>query len=90
MSACRQDEALAIDGYPDIKRVRDTKGIGRAHSRALQGIGADDWSAAPAAPVRPTVRIIGDCPQGRSHEAVGGIGLRRGRGRVRTMRTVAP
>jgi hypothetical protein len=47
----------------------------------FQRVGADGQSAALAAIVRPTVRIVGYRPRGRNREAVGGIGFRRGCGR---------
>jgi hypothetical protein len=35
MSACLQNEALAIDGHADTRRKLGTKGVGRAHNRPL-------------------------------------------------------
>ena len=58
-----------------VRTVRSGLGVG------FQRVGADGRSAALAAIVRPTVRIVGYRPRGRNREAVGGIGFRRGRGR---------
>jgi hypothetical protein len=67
MSACLQDEALAIDSHADTRRKLGTKGAGRSHNRLLHPC-VSFWPGA-------------DCDEGgeglrghRGHRSVGRFG----------------